>query len=91
MNSYRVYYAKDMMAGYRKPAFSAEDYTEVALVDAENLGELFRKMNVVDGDEVPVQMKIRSMSCGDIAFDTATHTAYFCAPVGWEEVVPTMV
>lgn len=85
MHTYKVFYAKDAMAGYKVPNFSPADYDEVVVVEAECLNDLFRKMNVVDGDELPVRMKIRSMSCGDVAIDEAGKK-YFCALVGWNEL-----
>lgn len=87
---FKVYYAKDMMQGYKTPAFKASDYDEVALMDAFDLGDLFRQMNAVEGDEICVSMMLRSMSCGDVAVDMATGKAYFCAPIGWEQVTPSV-
>jgi len=87
---FKVYYVKDMLNGYRTPAFKASDYTEVGIIEAFDAGDLFTQMNVVEGDELPVKMGIRSMSCGDVAVDMATGKAYFCAPVGWEQVTPSV-
>lgn len=85
MHTYKVFYAKDAMAGYKVPNFTLCGYDEVAVIEAECLDDLFRKMNVVDGTELPLKMKIRSMSCGDVAIDE-TGRKFFCALVGWTEL-----
>lgn len=48
---------------------------------------LFRVMNVVDGDpdiEVPVRIRCRSMSVGDVYVKDGS--AFYCAPAGWTKI-----
>jgi hypothetical protein len=92
VTTYRVYYAKDFMQGYTDPAFKASEYKQVAFVEADDLNDLFRQMNVIHGDEdeLPLKLKVRSMSCGDVAVCQTTEKAWFCAPGGWVEVTPTV-
>lgn len=60
------------------------DYVLVTEVDSLfNEDEIFRMMNVVDGDELPVRLGVRSMSVGDVIVDE-TGRALFCAGAGWE-------
>lgn len=64
----------------------ASNYKHVVSLDATDLEDLFRRMNVVDGSdiEMPRRLRCRSMSVGDIAIDTQGK-AHFCASAGWEE------
>lgn len=81
-----VFYAKDQK--FLMPSVPAKldrvAFTKVAEIDAATLGEVFRKMNVVDGTELPVQLKVRSMSVGDVV--VADGVAHVCCPIGWEKV-----
>ena len=66
-------------------------YFKVGEVEATNLGDLFRRMNCVDGSEYecvgsgPGQFQVRSMSVGDMAIDEHGR-GYLCCSIGWEEV-----
>jgi hypothetical protein len=64
---------------------SMTDYKEVGTVEAEDLEDLFRIMNVVDGSEfeMPQKLKCRSMCSGDVAVDQAGQ-AHYCASIGWQ-------
>lgn len=56
------------------------------------LAEVFRRMNVVDGNELPTKLGVRSMSVGDVVTIIGldgVRRAYICNPVGWEEVDDT--
>lgn len=87
MNYYRIYYTKDLTAIYRGDArFDRETHDRVAeCVEAQDLEDLFRKMNVVDGTELPVELKVRSMSVGDVAID-GKGVAWMCMIAGWERL-----
>lgn len=61
-------------------------YKDIATLETENLDTLFREMNVVDGTELPVQLKVRSMSVGDIVIDLKARKAFYCSSVGWTEL-----
>lgn len=61
-----------------------DDYEFVTRMDpGPSLEEVFRLMNVVDGDELPVQLKKRSMMSGDVVVDE-DGDVWFCAFSGWE-------
>ena len=86
MAKYTVYYTHDTMSGFRPPTkFEEGDYDRVAEVEASDLEDLFRKMNVVDGTELPVQLKVRSMCMGDVALDSQGQY-WFCGMVGWKQL-----
>lgn len=90
MAQYIVYYTEDLTAVYRGVrAFDETKFKRIALVEASDLEDLFRKMNVVDGTELPVQLKVRSMSCGDVAWDSETGQLWLCDLAGWTEVSAT--
>lgn len=52
--------------------------------DAKSLEEIFREMNAVEGNELCVQLKVRSMSAGDVVVDE-DDKVWFCAFVGWQQ------
>lgn len=56
-------------------------YEFVAETDEE---DVFRAMNVVNGDELPARRGLRSMSVGDVYLDG--EAGYFCLPSGWYEL-----
>lgn len=77
---------RDPLAGFEL-GLDKDDYELVHTYSNEEAGsleEIFRKMNVVDGDELPVQLKVRSMSVGDVVVDEAG-VVWFCAMAGWEQ------
>lgn len=71
----RVYYrtaeaiANDPVASLPEDGLYKEDYEFVTELGDVSLEQVFRMMNVVDGDELPVKLKVRSMMCGDVAVD----------------------
>ncbi len=68
-----------------KGGIKANDYEPIAhLPRTTNIEEAFRMMNVVDGDELPTKLKVRSMMVGDVVVDD-DGVAWFCAGVGWEK------
>jgi hypothetical protein len=83
MKKYSVYYTDDLTAIYRGKPMEVTKFERVAVVEAEDKEDLFRKMNVVDGDELPVQLRVRSMSPGDVARDLTTGEVWLCDLVGW--------
>lgn len=61
-----------------------DDFTIVAReVESPTLDTLFRSMNAVDGDELCCQLKVRSMSTGDVA-EEEDGTLHQCAVIGWK-------
>lgn len=90
-NMIKVYY-RTYEAMMKNPfAFSApeeglvkDDYTFVAELGDVFLEEVFRQMNIVDGDELPVKLKVRSMSSGDVVVDEDGEV-WYCAGAGWEK------
>lgn len=90
MAKFIVYYADDLTSIYRGPtAFDTSHFKQVAMVEAVDLEDLFRNMNVVDGNELPVSLKVRSMSCGDVAKDAVTGQLWLCDLAGWTEISAT--
>jgi hypothetical protein len=61
-----------------------ENYEFVTELGDVSLEEVFRLMNVVDGDELPVELKVRSMMCGDVVVDE-DGDVWYVAGAGWEE------
>jgi len=61
-----------------------DDYEFVCELGDVSLEEAFRLMNVVDGDELPAKLGVRSMMCGDVVFDEDLQV-WFCAGAGWEQ------
>jgi hypothetical protein len=64
-------------------------YFKVGNVNAFDLSELFRRMNVVDGSDFELvgrgkRFHVRSMSVGDIAIDE-NGNGYLCNNVGWAQ------
>jgi len=58
------------------------DYREVTEFPGGTTFEsVFRQMNVVNGDELPVRLKVRSMSAGDAVEDG--DELWLCDMVGW--------
>lgn len=89
MKKYSVYYTNDLSAIYSgNKSFNEQSFERVAAVEAHDLEDLFRKMNVVDGDELPVQLRVRSMSCGDVARDMTTGEMWMCDLAGWVNLAP---
>lgn len=84
---YTVFYSKRLAMPFT-PApetVTMGDYKEVGSVEAQDLEDLFRVMNVVDGSdfEMPQKLKCRSMCTGDVAVDS-NGRAFYCASFGWE-------
>jgi hypothetical protein len=92
MNLYRVFYnTAHEFKGFSTIEKTIGDITagkfkEVATLETESLDTLFREMNVVDGDELPVKLKVRSLSVGDIVMDVKSEKCWYCAPIGWTEL-----
>jgi hypothetical protein len=61
------------------------EFSYAASLASEDVEDVFRRMNVVDGDELPVVLGIRSMSVGDIALQG--DVAHVCEPAGWRQIV----
>lgn len=83
---YTVYYAPELRLHLTTPkVVDLDGMQRVAQVEADDLEDLFRKMNDVDGTELPVAIGVRSLSVGDVAVDEHGN-GYFCAMVGWSPV-----
>lgn len=57
-------------------------------LESSQLEDIFRRMNVVNGDELPVALNHRSLSVGDVVVfdDESIHLfdVWVCRNVGWE-------
>jgi len=88
---YTIFYAKDMREAWMKSCnnnvktIDKSGYEEITIIDAKSLSDVFKLMNVVDGDELPTQLMVRSLSVGDIVVE-ANGKASLCAPMGWTKV-----
>jgi hypothetical protein len=84
---YQVFYRTSFIEPFLPVPETASrvSYREIGVVEAHDLEDLFRVMNVVDGSdfEMPQKLRCRSMSTGDIAVDDVGQ-AYYCATVGWD-------
>jgi len=60
-----------------------EDYEYITDLGDVTLEEAFRQMNVVDGDELPTKLGVRSMMNGDVILDE-DGDVWFLGVVGWE-------
>ena len=92
MKQYKVFYRNPMdLLGFmtvpkEMDKLDLAGHKEITTVSASNLEDLFRQMNVVDGTELPVKLRCRSLSVGDITTDLGTNKSYYCAPIGWVEI-----
>lgn len=86
---FTVYYAHDIGSWITRPPVEPIDlsnFKKVCVVDADDLEDVFRMMNVVDGDELPVKLRVRSMCVGDLVQQHEDDVWWFCAAAGWEAV-----
>jgi len=86
--AYAIYYLKrDHFTGMAPTSPNPEHYEFIAsLAGLSHHEQVFRPMNAVDGTEIPVKLKVRSMSCGDVVVDMKTSKAWVCASAGWDEL-----
>ena len=93
MMNYTVFYKNDTFPrgtrfGYWEVPATVDKngYKEITDLQAQTLEEVFDRMNVVHGDELPLQLKVRSLSVGDVVRDNRTGEMFYCAPIGWQKV-----
>ena len=90
MNTYQVFYRRTAQLDMSTPKrVDPKDYEFVSPVDVPghdpdhgDLEKVFRLMNLVDGDEIPMTLRVRSMSVGDVAIGP-TGVGFYCASTGW--------
>jgi hypothetical protein len=69
-----------------KEGVDKNDYACVHTFDDDpELETVFRRMNVVVGDELPVKLRIRSMMAGDVVVDE-NGDPWFCDLIGWQRI-----
>jgi hypothetical protein len=73
---------------YTDPEGSLYDY--VTSFQSEELEDIFRRMNAVDGDERCCEIGVRSMMVGDIAITTTGHGGFICAAASWGRISESM-
>jgi len=65
-----------------------EQYKKMTTFETPGLEDVFRRMNVVDGSdiEIPLKLRCRSMSVGDVVVMAEGREAvtWLCAPAGWK-------
>jgi len=89
---YEIWHDQDPRFGFgERPEFPAA-YTKVAVVESDDLDDVFRITNHIDHDwttnpEVQWHQPggCRSTSVGDIVVDE-NGTAYYCANAGWDKL-----
>lgn len=64
-------------------------FVPVCELPTDDLEVIFREMNVVDGMEIPIDLKVRSLSVGDLV--VVDGKGYLCAGCGWEPAPETLV
>lgn len=87
-----IYYRKNEAILKKPIAFSTpeegldkDDYEFVhRLQDAPSLEDIFHMFNVINGDEIPIKLGVRSMMPGDVVVDE-DGDVWFCAFSGWEK------
>lgn len=91
MNTFRVFYLAN--EHFSRALFDFTDlskdpakYKEVATLEEENTDDVFRQMNVVDGTELPVRLRVRSMSVGDVIINVNEAKAFVVASFGFDEL-----
>lgn len=87
MATAKVYHATNPTFGTTPQDFP-DSYELVAVVECENLGEVFEKTNHIDrpwfeNDGVICVKESRSTSVGDVV--ELDGKRYLCAPCGWDE------
>jgi hypothetical protein len=92
MKHVEIWYAEDTSAQYLLRPLSARRFRCVCILDAkdeyvldkEHLEALFRAFNVVEGNELPARLGIRSMSVGDVVLWDGQ--AWMCLGTGWDNL-----
>lgn len=92
---YVVYHAVRSTFGFTIQKFP-EEYRPVAIVDCDNLEDVFRVTNHIEEDwrknkEVleTIGDRFRSTSTGDVVVDDKG-TPWYCAMIGWKKYSPNM-
>lgn len=94
MNTYRVFYltanARGGIPTMKNISIDivSEKYKEITTLRTTDVDMVFREMNVVNGNELPVKLKVRSMCVGDIALNVETDEAVYCSVEGWTALDP---
>jgi hypothetical protein len=92
MATFRIWYRADahFATAYTTEASNVDPshYRHLGEAEATDLGDLFRRMNCVDGSDVELvgrgrRFQARSMSVGDVVVDAEGH-GHLCSVVGWE-------
>lgn len=60
-------------------------YRYIASLEAD---DIFRVMNVVEEGDLPLQLRCRSMSVGDVYVEN--NEAFLCASCGWKKLTPVL-
>jgi len=71
------------------PGVLYTSYDPICELPTDDLEVIFREMNVVDGREIPITLRVRSMSVGDLV--VVNGKGYLCAGSGWEPAPETLV
>lgn len=64
-------------------------YAHVARLALDDLEVAFREMNVVEGNEIPTDLRVRSMCVGDVVLSGGK--AFLCASMGFRELPAALV
>jgi hypothetical protein len=85
MAQVKIFYPKDREGDTPKTFDDEVEGDDSTLYGVQNILEkVFRRWNVVDGDERPTLEGVRSMSVGDIV--KVGRGFYFCDTIGWRGI-----
>lgn len=92
MHNYKVFYRTNPnFRPFTSPSRVAMEvvtgeYHLVTEFEADSIGTVYRDMNAVDGNEHVCELRVRSMSVGDLVLETDTEKLFYCDPFGWAPV-----
>ena len=84
----RIFYRdREHFPYWEEDTLSPDKYEYVGEIEQDDLGDIYRAMNHVDGSEVEAALQafgVRSMSPGDIA--VTDEGIFLCARSGWKDL-----
>lgn len=80
-----VFYRKQFGYIPSDAVIDANDYGYVCSINSESSGVVWREMNVVEGIEIPIDLRTRSMCVGDVVVPSRG-PAKVCLGMGWRDL-----
>lgn len=81
-----------MIGDLDSDVLNSDHYRKIVTIEAGSLGDVWRRMNVVDGSpmELPNKLGCRSMCVGDVVKEETDDGRlvglHYCAGVGWQRI-----